>query len=171
MRESARAGFLTQAGGHLWAWRYGLGRGRRVVGLRSAAGQQLVSGGQEVGEGGVGPGGVVVVVVVGPGGTGGVGATAVVEAAEDVEALAVDVEVEDHHDDEVHQAQEQHALADPLQGPAQHQPGHGRGRGRCSATGIRQASNPCQSHGPRLDKVTYRDTQIVDFNQVDLGSG
>lgn len=51
---------------------------------------------------------------------------AVVEAAEEVEALGVDVQVEDHHDDEVEQAEQQHAFTDPLQGTAQHQPGHGR---------------------------------------------
>lgn len=52
----------------------------------------------------------------------------VVEAAEEVEALGVDVEVQDHHDEEVEQAQQQHAFADAFQSPAQHQPGHGRGR-------------------------------------------
>lgn len=53
---------------------------------------------------------------------------AVVEAAEEVEALGVDVEVQDHHDEEVEQAQQQDAFADAFQSPAQHQPGHGRGR-------------------------------------------
>lgn len=53
---------------------------------------------------------------------------AVVEAAEDVEPLRVDVEVQDHHDDEVEQAEQQDAFTDALQSPAQHQPGHGRGR-------------------------------------------
>lgn len=53
---------------------------------------------------------------------------AVVEAAEDVEALRVDVEVQDHHDEEVEQAEQQDAFTDALQSPAQHQPGHGRGR-------------------------------------------
>lgn len=52
----------------------------------------------------------------------------VVEAAEEVEALGVDVEVQDHHDEEVEQAQQQDAFADAFQSPAQHQPGHGRGR-------------------------------------------
>lgn len=52
----------------------------------------------------------------------------VVEAAEEVEALGVDVEVQDHHDEEVEQAQQQHAFTDAFQSPAQHQPGHGRGR-------------------------------------------
>lgn len=49
----------------------------------------------------------------------------VVEAAEEVEPLRVDVEVQDHHDDEVEQAEQQDAFTDALQGPAQHQPGHG----------------------------------------------
>lgn len=53
---------------------------------------------------------------------------AVVEAAEEVEALRVDVEVQDHHDEEVEQAEQQDAFTDALQSPAQHQPGHGRGR-------------------------------------------
>lgn len=53
---------------------------------------------------------------------------AVVEAAEDVKALRVDVEVQDHHDEEVEQAEQQDAFTDALQSPAQHQPGHGRGR-------------------------------------------
>lgn len=52
----------------------------------------------------------------------------VVEAAEEVEALGVDVKVQDHHDEEVEQAQQQDAFADAFQSPAQHQPGHGRGR-------------------------------------------
>ena len=53
---------------------------------------------------------------------------AVVEAAEEVEALRVDVKVEYHHDEEVEEAEQQDAFTDALQGPAQHQPGHGRGR-------------------------------------------
>lgn len=52
----------------------------------------------------------------------------IVEAAEEVEALGVDVEVQDHHDEEVEQAEQQDAFTDALQSPAQHQPGHGRGR-------------------------------------------
>lgn len=52
----------------------------------------------------------------------------VVEAAEEVEALRVDVEVQDHHDEEVEQAEQQDAFTDALQSPAQHQPGHGRGK-------------------------------------------
>lgn len=52
----------------------------------------------------------------------------VVEATEEVEALGVDVEVEDHHDEEVKQAEQQDTFTDALQSPAQHQPGHGRGR-------------------------------------------
>lgn len=52
----------------------------------------------------------------------------VVEATEEVEALGVDVEVEDHHDEEVEQAEQQDTFTDALQSPAQHQPGHGRGR-------------------------------------------
>lgn len=53
---------------------------------------------------------------------------AVVETAEEIEALRVDVEVQDHHDDEVEQAEQQDAFTDALQSPAQHQPGHGRGK-------------------------------------------
>lgn len=53
---------------------------------------------------------------------------AVVESAEEVEALRVDVKVQDHHDEEVEQAEQQDAFTDALQSPAQHQPGHGRGR-------------------------------------------
>lgn len=68
--ESGRGGSLTQARGHLWAWRYGFGCGRCVVGLRSAAGKQLIGRGQEVSKGAVGPGGVVKVVVVGTSGVG-----------------------------------------------------------------------------------------------------
>lgn len=52
----------------------------------------------------------------------------VVEAAEEVKTLGVDVEVQDHHDEEVEQAEQQDAFTDALQSPAQHQPGHGRGR-------------------------------------------
>lgn len=52
----------------------------------------------------------------------------VVEAAEEVEALGVDVKVQDHHDEEVEQAEQQDTFTDALQSPAQHQPGHGRGR-------------------------------------------
>ena len=53
---------------------------------------------------------------------------AIVETAEEVEALRVDVEVQDHHDEEVEQAEQQDTFTDALQSPAQHQPGHGRGR-------------------------------------------
>lgn len=53
---------------------------------------------------------------------------AVVEATEEVEVLGVDVKVEDHHDEEVEQAEQQDTFADALQSPAQHQPGHGQGR-------------------------------------------
>lgn len=53
---------------------------------------------------------------------------AVVEAAEEVEVLGVNVKVEDHHDEEVEQAEQQDTLTDALQSPAQHQPGHGQGR-------------------------------------------
>ena len=53
---------------------------------------------------------------------------AVVETAEEIETLGVDVEVQDHHDDEVEQAEQQDAFTDALQSPAQHQPGHGRGK-------------------------------------------
>lgn len=52
---------------------------------------------------------------------------AVVEAAEEVEPLRVDVKVQNHHDEEVEQAEQQDTFADTLQSPAQHQPGHGRG--------------------------------------------
>lgn len=115
-----------------------------MVSLGSYGGQQLVCGGQVAGVGGVGPAEVVVVVV-----SVAAGVAAVVEAAEDlVEALAVDVEVEDHHDDEVHQAEQQDSLADALQGPAQHQPSHGRAcRPRCTAWGIHSVG---PSPGPGL---------------------
>lgn len=53
---------------------------------------------------------------------------AVVEATEEVEVLGVDVKVEDHHDEEVEQAEQQDTFTDALQSPAQHQPGHGQGR-------------------------------------------
>lgn len=59
---------------------------------------------------------------------------AVVEAAEEVEVLGVDVKVEDHHDDEVEQAKQEDTFTDALQSPAQHQPGHGQG-GRPSRDG------------------------------------
>ena len=78
----------------------------------------------------------------------------VVEAAEEVEALRVDVEVQDHHDEEVEQAEQQDAFTDALQSPAQHQPGHGRGkrpscdgqprqRRRGAVTGMRSYQQPC----------------------------
>lgn len=53
---------------------------------------------------------------------------AVVKAAEEIKALRVDVKVQDHHDEEVEQAEQQDAFTNALQGPAQHQPGHGRGK-------------------------------------------
>lgn len=53
---------------------------------------------------------------------------AIVEATEEVEVLGVDVKVEDHHDEEVEQAEQQDTFTDALQSPAQHQPGHGQGR-------------------------------------------
>lgn len=53
---------------------------------------------------------------------------AVVEATEEVKVLGVDVKVEDHHDEEVEQAEQQDTFTDALQSPAQHQPGHGQGR-------------------------------------------
>lgn len=52
----------------------------------------------------------------------------IVEAAEEVETLGVHVEIQDHHNKEVEQAEQQHAFTDALQSPAQHQPGHGRGQ-------------------------------------------
>lgn len=54
--------------------------------------------------------------------------TSVVEAAEEVEALRVNVKVQNHHDEKVEQAQQQNAFTDALQSPAQHQSGHGRGK-------------------------------------------
>lgn len=79
----------------------------------------------------------------------------IVEAAEEVEALRVDVKVQDHHDEEVEQAKQQDAFADALQSPAQHQPGHGRGRlpscdgqpqqrRRGTATGVRSSWWSCR---------------------------
>lgn len=59
---------------------------------------------------------------------------AIVKATEEVEALRVHIEVQDHHDEEMEQAEQQHAFTDALQSPAQHQPGHGRGR-RLSCSG------------------------------------
>lgn len=60
-----------------------------------------------------------------------------VEAAEEVQVLRVDVEVEDHDDDEVEQAEQQHGLANPFQGHPQEQPGHlpGTGRRTCALSG------------------------------------
>lgn len=79
---------------------------------------------------------------------------AVVEAAEQIEALRVHVEVQDHHDEEVEQAEQQDGFADALQSPAQHQPGHGRGGWpprdgqprqlrRGAATGMRSSRRLC----------------------------
>lgn len=81
-----------------------------------------------------------------------VGATPIVETAEDVKALAIDVKVEDHHDEEVHEAEQQHSLADPLQSAAQHQPAHCRGHAAPAATGIRSAAPPASLYtaSPRL---------------------
>lgn len=109
----------------------------RAVELRLAAGWQQLRGREIAREGGVGPG-VVVVGMVRPARR--VGAAAIVETAEDVKALAVDVKVEDHHDEEVHEAEQQHSLADPLQSTAQHQPAHCRGHAAPAATGIRSAA-------------------------------
>ncbi len=110
-----------------------------MVGLWLGAGQKMVGCGQVVCKGSVGPSaGEIIVVVVGSSWV--VRSTAIVETAEDVEALAVDIEVEDHHDEEVHQAEQQHSLADPLQGPAQHQPAHGQSHTAHSATRIRSTS-------------------------------
>lgn len=100
------------------------------------------------GKGGVGPREIVVVV----GSSWAVSSPAVVKAAEDVETLAVDIEVEDHHNEEVHQAEQQHSLADPLQGPAQHQPAHGQSHAARSATRIRSTS-PLLSAGPSCAAV------------------
>lgn len=52
----------------------------------------------------------------------------VIEATEEVEALRVHVKVQDHHDEEVEEAEEQDTFTDALQSPAQHQPGHGQGQ-------------------------------------------
>lgn len=99
----------------------------------------MVSCGQVACKGSVGPSaGEIIVVVVGS--SWAVRSTAIVETAEDVEALGVDIEVEDHHDEEVHQAEQQHSLADPLQGPAQHQPAHGQSHRARAATRIRSMS-------------------------------
>lgn len=99
----------------------------------------MVSCGQVACKGSVGPAtGEVIVVVVGS--SWAVRSTAIVEAAEDVETLAVDIKVEDHHNEEVHQAEQQHSLANPLQGPAQHQPAHGQSHTARSATRIRSTS-------------------------------
>lgn len=54
--------------------------------------------------------------------------TPIVEATEEVEALRVHIKVQDHHDEEVEQAEEQDTFTDALQSPAQHQPGHGQGK-------------------------------------------
>lgn len=99
----------------------------------------MVSCGQVTCKSSVGPAtGEVIVVVVGS--SWAVRSTAIVEAAEDVETLAVDIKVEDHHNEEVHQAEQQHSLANPLQGPAQHQPAHGQSHTARSATRIRSTS-------------------------------
>ena len=131
----------TQARGDLRAGGHGLGGGRMVA-LGPPGGQQLVCGGQVATERSIGPGQVVVEVMAA--GAPSRGIASVVQAAEDVETLGVDVEVEDHHDEEVDQAEEQDRLADALQGPSQHQPRHGGGRGRLrappTATGMRSVS-------------------------------
>lgn len=103
-----------------------------MITVRLRALHRLLASGEVAGGGGVRSGYVVVVEMVSArrrccAGISGAVAT-VVEAAEEVEALGVDVEVEDHHDEEVEQAQQQDAFADAFQSPAQHQPGHGRGR-------------------------------------------
>ncbi len=84
--------------------------------------------------------------------------TAIVETAEDVEALAVDIEVEDHHDEEVHQAEQQHSLADPLQGPAQHQPAHGQSHTAHSTTRIWSTSplRTAEPPGLQFTNITYK---------------
>jgi len=130
---------LTEAGRDLGARRQRFGR-RRPTGLGLRARHQLLPRGQVAGQRRVGPGQVVIVIMVAaprrsadvtPGSV-----AAVVEAAEEVEALRVDVEVQDHHDEEVEQAEQQDAFADALQGPAQHQPGHGRGRRPPASTAL-----------------------------------
>lgn len=107
----------------------------------------MVSRSHVAGKRGVGPREIVVV-----GSSWAVSSPAVVEAAEDVKTLAVDIEVEDHHNEEVHQAEQQHSLADPLQGPAQHQPAHGQSHSARSATRIRSTS-PLLSTGPSCTAV------------------
>lgn len=116
-----------------------------AIELRLAAEWQLFWGGYIAGKGGIGPGaGVVVVGMVRPAWR--IGAAAIVETAEDVKALAVDVKVEDHHDEEVYEAEQQHSFADPLQSAAQHQPAHCRGHAAPAATGIRSAVPPASLH-------------------------
>lgn len=53
--------------------------------------------------------------------------TAIIEAAEEVKSLRVDVKVQYHHNEEVEQTEQQDAFTNALQSPAQHKPGHGRG--------------------------------------------
>lgn len=121
---------LTQAGRVLRAWRQWLGR-RRLIGLWLHAQHQLFTCGEVAGYRCVGPGNVVIVIMMSapscsahviPGSI-----APVVEAAEEVKALRVDVKVQDHHDEEVEQAEEQDTFTDALQSPAQHQPSHGQG--------------------------------------------
>ena len=91
-RECVKSsGAPTQARGDLRAGWHGLGCGR-VVALGPPGGQQLVCGGQVATERSVGSGQVIVVVMAA--GSPSRGVTSVVQAAEDVEALGVDVEVE-----------------------------------------------------------------------------
>lgn len=123
-----------------------------MVRLWLGAGQKMVSCGQVACKGSVRPStGEVIIVVVRS--SWAVRSTAIVEAAKDVETLAVDIEVEDHHDEEVHQAEQQHSLADPLQGPAQHQPAHGQSHTARSATRIRSTS-PLRAAEPSWTQFT-----------------
>lgn len=107
-------------------------RGRRLIGLRLHAQHQLLARGHVAGCRRVGTGKVVIVIMMTrprrptniiPGSI-----ASIVEAAEEVEALRVHVKIQNHHDEEVEQAEEQDGLTDALQSPAQHQPGHGRGK-------------------------------------------
>lgn len=121
---------LTEAGRVLRAGQKWLG-GRRLIGLWLHAQNQLVTCGEVAGYRCIGPGNVVIVIMMSaPSCSANVipGSIApVVEATEEVEALCVYIKVQDHHDEEVKQAEEQDTFTDALQSPSQHQPGHGRG--------------------------------------------
>lgn len=106
--------------------------GRRLIGHWLHAQHQLFTRGEVAGYRCIGPGNVVIVIMMSaPSCSANVipGSIApVVEATEEVEALCVYIKVQDHHDEEVEQAEEQDTFTDALQSPAQHQPGHGRGK-------------------------------------------